>query len=398
MLKQLFNSTQIAKVIRKSDVWYWDLWRCKSDKEDSLRELSHHISSDEYEVTTFRTHTRLGKTVYELSQIEDFLAVRLTDHYLRRIYKVKQSNRSRIIQQLKVILEDCGDLELRKLDITSFYESIDFGDLIEKIRNDMILGYKGLRILDSLHACSKDEGLSGLPRGIGVSATLSELYARKIDRNICRMDGVYFSARYVDDVIIISESGKSQSIDQSLKKLWQDLNLTINSKSLTRKLNSKPTFCYLGYEFILGEPHNRGTQRQVTIRIAQKKIKRQKTKISKAFLQYVKDKSFSMLIARLRYLTSNILISNSENGTLYAGNSFNYGEITNTSSLDVLDGFLRNIIHGRGRLGKLVAPHLSQSQIQSLKRISFKYAFVMKLRIKFTRSRSQSLKKVFRNV
>ena len=399
MLKQLYTPEQIAKVIRRRDVWRWDLWEKESEREECIYEFSNEISGDSFAVSELRTCLINGHAVHEPSRAEDFLAIRLVDHYLRRIYKVRQSDRSRIIRQLKVVLEDSGDLELRKLDIRSFYESIDFDGLIDKIRADMILGYKGIRILESLSTRAKKVGAEGLPRGIGVSATLAELVGREIDRHISNTEGVYYAARYVDDIIIIADRRRGDRVEESLRALWTHMGLEANQdKGVTKSLDCMPRFCYLGYEFAVGKARKHDKPREVAVRIAPAKIRKQKTKICKAFWQFTQDGSFSTLLARLRYLSGNLLIASSENGTLYAGNSFNYREISDASSLDTLDGLLRQIISGKGRLGRSVAHHLSPVEVQLLKRISFRRAFEERLRFQFTRCRSQRLKRVFRNV
>jgi len=399
MLRQLYTAKQLAKVVRRQDVWRWNLWEANSNRENKLRDLSDVISADSFTISELRTRIAKGYVIYEPSRAEDCLSLRLVDHYLRLIYKVQQSDRSRIVRQLKVILEDSSDLELRKLDIRSFYESISFDVLIARIRGDMILGYKGIRILESLAEQAREAGCDGLPRGIGVSATLAEIVGRDIDRHIRNMHGVYYAARYVDDIIIIAERRQGAAIDASLEEFWPKVALETNQdKGVTQSFNSSPCFCYLGYEFSVGVATEKRKRREVSIRIAPSKIQKQKTKICKAFWQYSKDRSFSTLVGRLRYLSCVQPIASSANGRLCAGNAYNYREITSPSSFDALDALVRQITAGKGRLGMSVASLLSQKQIQQLRRISFRIGFERNLHVQFTRSRAQQLKRVFRNV
>lgn len=399
MLRQLYTPKQLAKVVRRQDVWRWNLWEANSDREGRLRDLSDIISAESFTISELRTRIAKGYVIYEPSQAEDCLSLRLVDHYLRRIYKVQQSDRSRIVRQLKVILEDSSDLELRKLDIRSFYESIDFDALTAKIRGDMILGYKGIRILESLAKQAREAGCAGLPRGIGVCATLAEIVGRDIDRHIRNMDGVYYAARYVDDIIIIAERRQGAAIDASLEEFWPQVRLEANQdKEVTESFDSMPCFCYLGYEFSVGVATGKPKRREVSIRIAPSKMQKQKTKISKAFWQYTKDGSFSLLVGRLRYLSGVQPIAISANGRLCAGNRFNYREISESRSFDALDDLVRRITRGEGRLGRIVAARLSPGQAQQLRRISFKTGFEHGLQVHFTRCRAQRLKRVFRNV
>ena len=43
----------------------------------------------------------------------------------------------------------------------------------------------------------------GVPRGIGISAYLSELFMRNVDNQIQELDDLIYYARYVDDIIAI---------------------------------------------------------------------------------------------------------------------------------------------------------------------------------------------------
>ena len=43
----------------------------------------------------------------------------------------------------------------------------------------------------------------GVPRGVGISPLLSEIYVRDLDSSISSFIGTHFYARYVDDIFII---------------------------------------------------------------------------------------------------------------------------------------------------------------------------------------------------
>ena len=53
----------------------------------------------------------------------------------------------------------------------------------------------------------------GIPRGIGISSLLSEIYMRDIDNHIKKRSEVIFYVRYVDDIfMLIAELPKGQDI------------------------------------------------------------------------------------------------------------------------------------------------------------------------------------------
>ena len=360
--------------------------------------LAKEIAHPSFTLSPLRIRNVSGMTVCEPSTPEDLVALRATDHYLRRIYKVRQSDRNRIVRQLKIVLEDSSHLALRKLDIRTFYESIDCDAVLEDLKKDMILGFKGIRILESLFQRAEESGIAGLPRGICVSATLSERVGRDIDRHIRNTAGVYYAARYVDDIVLVTEAAKSDSIEASLDELLRGMGFTVNpDKRLAADLDSGPIFSYLGYEFSVESVGKPGSSRQVSVWIAPPKLKKQKTRICRAFSQFAVDGSFGLLIARLRYLACSQLIARTGNGLLMSGNAYNYCEVTDTSCLDTLDSLVRRIVSGQGRVGRLVAPQLTRSQIAALRRISFRNAFERRLQVQFTRSRAKRIAGAFRN-
>ena len=71
-----------------------------------------------------------GKNTYRPKLPEDFLKLKLTNYFIKRIYKISQADRRMIIRQIKTILEDGSPYGLLKLDISNFYESINFKKMI----------------------------------------------------------------------------------------------------------------------------------------------------------------------------------------------------------------------------------------------------------------------------
>lgn len=43
---------------------------------------------------------------------------------------------------------------------------------------------------------------NGLPRGLSISSVMSELYMKYFDLRIRRLEGVYYYARFVDDIVV----------------------------------------------------------------------------------------------------------------------------------------------------------------------------------------------------
>lgn len=396
MLKQTYDANAFLSVIHKEDIRKWDLWKKKDESKDKAKSLSEELGIQHYSINALNKSSHNGKVVYFPSQPQDHFALRLVDRYLRRIYKVVQSDRAKIVRQISVILEDGGKFALIRSDIKSFYETIDFSKSIEKIKQDMIISPAGLSILESLKNEYQRSSAStkGIPRGIGLSATLSELYLRDLDKTFAACNDVIFYSRYVDDIFIIVDQGKSDKIKLLLIEKVSEIGLSLHPapKQLIFETDKPCSFPYLGYLFeiqnrdVLKNEKKTGTERVVDVKIAPDKVKKIKQRIYRALLDYRSNKNFQLLLDRLRYLSCSKIIKKNDNGNLYAGNAYNYRYVSNPGCFKVFDAFL---------LKKIEDFAFSVLEQQKLKRISFYRAFENKNVASYTRRQSTTIKEVW---
>ena len=79
----------------------------------------------------------------------------------------------------------------------------------------------------------------GVPRGIGISSYLSELYMRDLDKKLSSRKEIIYYARYVDDIFIILSSlpnGKTlQSYYDDIVALFNDYELTLKQPGIGNK-------------------------------------------------------------------------------------------------------------------------------------------------------------------
>ena len=97
-----------------------------------------------------------------------------------------------------------------RLDIRNFYETIEREKLMSRFVEDGRLNYQSIYLLKNLFSNSSIFKMKGLPRGLNISSVMSELYMKYFDLEIRRMDGVFYYARFVDDIIIFCSSSNSQ--------------------------------------------------------------------------------------------------------------------------------------------------------------------------------------------
>jgi hypothetical protein len=222
-----------------------------------------------------------------------------------------------------VLLEENSPFHIVKVDISSFFESVDKKELLHKCWDNPILSHLTKKIITNLLDDGQFKNKSGLPRGLSVSATLSELYLEDLDKHIRKMEGIYYSARYVDDIVIFCIPTATET-QEKVEEYITKMGLSINKSKTETKKNKTDKYPiiidYLGYRFSKSE-------NGVSVDIAPNKVKKIKTRIIKSFLSYVKDGNFYILEKRLQFLTGNFSLdskSKVEGEPLKTGIYYNY--------------------------------------------------------------------------
>lgn len=368
----------------------------------SKYELINHIKQPEYDHYGYSEEDLLEKLDSIFSQINnrtfDFSIKKVEDYYLtddicnklvlrklndniKRLYKDEQSNRRLIITQIKTLLGETCPSWILRTDIKKFYESIQRNRILERFKDDAMLSYQSIFLLEKIFENGYFKSQSGLPRGINVSATLSELYMRRFDKWIKRFPGVYYYARFVDDIIIFAYS---KSAIEDIKNILQEkLNelaegLEINTGKTAdfngNHITESNPLEYLGYKFIKKSQRKNSN---LTVSIAEKKVNKIKTRIIKALLDYIKSGDFELLRKRIQFLTGNYSIRKRNDGTdLRAGIFYNYSEITSKKALYDLNQFLNKSIYSKnGAFGTKICSNLSREQEKKLSSHSFFHGF-----------------------
>jgi hypothetical protein len=354
MLKQVFDREQLSKAISSTDVWQWDLLSKFADVKTAIDHTVQYWNSHKMALSALKKGTANSKSVFIPANMEDAFAIKLADRFIRKIYKVRQSDRNRIIRQLITILKDSGKYHLIRLDIKSCYETIQLQSLINKFSDELILAPECIKLLTNIHNdLIKNHDMHGLPRGLSISPTLAELYLESLDKKVASHPDVIYSSRYVDDIIVLTTAEKGISVQDELIAFMHEMGLTINDN--INKCYSGPShlaeFDYLGY-FIKVEP-KKNKPNDVTVRISGSKLNKIKSRIAISFCDYKKDNNINLLKRRIEYLGMLKTVRKSKNGNLLAGIANNYQYVTDQfECLKPLDGFLcKQLINPRFGLG-----------------------------------------------
>ena len=324
----------------------------KEEKErlllKELNEASSKILSKEFSFGIKKIDVGKEKKVFTADRnAATFFALKQVQHNIRRLYKVKQANRHQIICQLRELLGDGFPKYVIRTDIASFYESIPRTVLLKKLRDDPLLTLTSKTLIRRiLFEYSNITGRDvGLPRGIGISAYLAELYMRDMDYAIRDYPGVLYYSRYVDDIFIIfcpPPNIGTSAFRRVVANGFKSLELKRNRKK-TRIFYSKPgvtkAIQYLGYKFEIGNS-------AVDLRMTDKKVTRYKQRINLTFSAYDKQsrtsekKARALLEKRVRFLTGNTrLVNNKKN--VVSGIFFSNPLLNKMQDLKNLDSHLR---------------------------------------------------------
>jgi len=319
-----------------------------------LEKVSNKVTDEKFQVNLSLKQIK-GKPAYTVNDIpETYFAIKQIQYNFRKLYKVKQANRNNIICQIRELLSDGFPKIIIKTDIESFYESIEHKKLLNKINSDNLLSYNSKKIIwKILNDYKSKSGISkGVPRGIGISAYLSELFMRDIDKEIKSINNIIYYARYVDDIVaIFSPTVKDGAIIlDKIKNIIEAGNgLKINEKKtkmyvIDCEAPKKQMFNYLGYQITFGTGH------PTKLEITESKYNKYKNRIDLTFNAYQhyskvnEKKARKLLVKRIRFMTSNTRLYNNKKNVL-VGIYFTNSLITDCSALIKIDKYLLSKIN-----------------------------------------------------
>ncbi|EGR3472125.1 hypothetical protein DC867_25905, partial [Vibrio parahaemolyticus] len=300
MLKQVFSREQLSKVVSPTDVRRWNLLSEFGDVDTALERTIGYWEGSGLALSPINAKLINGKTVYTPSRVEDSFAIKLVDRFVRRIYKVRQSDRNRIVKQVITLLKDSGDYHVFRVDIKKCYESILFDNIISKLQNDLILSPECMNLLNDISRQLKDRfNFTGLPRGLSISPTLAELYLEDFDKKIAASNDVIYSARYVDDIILITTNNKKNIVIDFLVEILSEMGLKLNGDDNKNFSGSSinANFDYLGYSISVIPKKDKPNQVNVTI--SESKLKKLKSRIIISLHENSKNKDISLLKRRV---------------------------------------------------------------------------------------------------
>lgn len=309
-------------------------------------------------------HIYKGKEEFTLKESRaSFYAMKQLLYNMKRTFKIEMPGRHQIMTSIKPLLNMKMPIFIIRTDINSFYESIPQDRLLNKVYDNSLLSFKSKSFVKQIfqaYESVKDINLTpagvGVPRGIGISAMLSEVYMQDIDQRIKSRAEVIYYTRYVDDIFMILTSldGHSKLNDyyRNLRDEFKLIGLELkaiggdkcNLITYSPCAFANVHFDYLGYKLKLTKPSK---ELKTVYSLSDNKIDKLKNKIDNAFKHFENLSKKDIKAARrdlldsLDYITGNIRLSNSKNHAK-AGLYYNNDLIDNPSELDQFTQLLHN--------------------------------------------------------
>lgn len=362
-----------------------------------LERLSEAVAAPKFKVELTQKIGPKGKPVYCIDgSAETFFVVKQLQQNIHNIYKVKQASRHDLACQIRDTIGSGFPFEIVRTDISSFYESINRDKLYVKLDQDQLLSSSSKRFIRQIFTSYKSlSGNSqGIPRGVGISAYLAELFLRPIDNAIRELPGVVLYCRYVDDIVTVfarpPSGGPSGGYKESVLKIFDANQLVHNAEKtveldLGDKIGTK-YFEYIGYNFAV-------TLNMLSIAPSSAKIEKLTTRLEAAFRDYRRAapthprRAFREIVARIKFLTGNARLKNSKSSAT-TGVYYYSPLVTDLRKFEALDTLLKK------RILEIKRPALRLI----LSRYRFKSGFLERRFHNFSARELQAIVKAWRHV
>lgn len=346
-----------------------------------MQELSARVNSYDFhfKLNKVLIGDKMGFKIDSQDHVQLFAMKQLQSN-LHKTFKVKQSNRHLIMTNIKLLLKTKRPFYIIRTDVSSFFESIPQAQLKQIVMDNTVLSHKskvfvtailnGYEVEKSKLSDDESEGMNtgcGVPRGIGISSLLSEIYMRDLDNLIKKRPEVIFYARYVDDIfMLLTELPQGQNIEtyyDGLVKVFKDKGLDLKSVDEDKCIlfdcqkyeEDSFEITYLGYKLTIENKKTESVWKSADIKygMSANKLDRVRRRIDNAFMHFNKINKFDLhqarkdLVDSLKLITGNVKLHKSKSG-IKTGLYYNSDLLDDNNDLSSLNTYLYSkevIIH-----------------------------------------------------
>lgn len=379
--KKAEKTDEVKKTIEKLKQ---DLKDLKETKQkvlfEELQGLSKQVNSHafHFQLEKVEIGDKIGFKINSKDHAQLF-AMKQLQANLQKTFKVKQANRHLIMTNIKLLLKTKRPFYIIRTDVSSFFESIPQDHLRHAIMDNTLLSYKSKVFVNAIlneYETEKTklkgderDGMKedcGVPRGIGISSLLSEIYMRDLDNSIKKRPEVIFYVRYVDDIfMLLADMPQGQNVVtyygglvEKFKEKGLDLKSLTDDKcsiiDCTKRNDTGFNVTYLGYRLnIFGkmsEPEDKKDKPKwkytdVTFSMSDTKKERIIKRINNAFKHFGNTNKYDIhqarkdLVDSLKLITGNVRLHKSKSG-IKTGLYYNSDLLDDKQDLEALNTYL----------------------------------------------------------
>lgn len=414
---QSFGYSSLARCLRSGDFYVDPYLQEESYRKKVIEEAIRIADSKFSRGISIKEVMASGKKAYAISKLSEKLVLRRCVSNIRSCTSISTVHRNTVAGEAVPFLKEGTPYRVYRLDIKSFFESVDINDVGYALDRNSNLSVHTNKIIMAFLSRFRSEFGEGIPRGVEISPILSEILLEPFDNALKNHGEVFYYARFVDDILVITSSFEDEKefLKWVRSRLLKGLFLNHKKKSVvTVCKRTKAAGCadgievgafdFLGYEYLVVDTEvSKGqlgaVSRDVRIDLSKSKANKIKKKISESFYNHVKYPNFKLLYDRLVFLSTNRdMKHNDKNRYIPTGIYYSYSVVGRDSKrLEDLDVYLRySAQSSRSRLGNLVRGSLSNEERRAILKISFVEGFKKRVHKRFSPSRLEEISKVWR--
>lgn len=241
-----------------------------------------------------------------------------------------------LIQEITDVINSKQFNTYIKLDIKSFYASINHKKLLKKvrakIRKHQIYTLIEKAIKTETHAADtahdKAEKEKGIPEGLSISNALANLYLKNMDEHYSKEKVQFRYWRYVDDILLLTTKEYVKTLECRIKSDIKKLDLEIE-ETKTKSAEIHQGFEYLGYRI---------SDRAISVR--KSTVIKLERAIEDVFRQYKRSQNPNKeyLTWKINLKATGFILENYKYGWV-----FFYSQIDTLESLFHLDWFVQKM-------------------------------------------------------
>jgi hypothetical protein len=385
-----YAPSELRRCVRPEDVWKYKLTKALIDAQ--VEKISTDFYSSNFQVINVLKNSLRGKAIYPPNNLHDTLCLRRTDELLRCALSTTLVHRDREVAQLLIALDGEGEANILRTDIKSFFDSISFARIIDRLELDGFRNTAALRHLKSLNTyLITKHSYEGLPRGIGLSSTLADYMLHDLDQEMQCIEGISYYARYVDDICIIH--GLDSTDVENRLSASLPVGLSLNKQKTIHLVTKKPgKLEFLGYAI--------DTLDTSKVSVADSKIEKIKLRLVLALKQFLKDKDSSLLSDRLKFLMCATRMSMMRRDTtVYCGIRHTYRSCSEpeiVEQLRALDRFYFGILRSkRYSISVSLRAVITKPDWVKIGQVSFLGAYISKITHELDQPRIAEIKRAW---